>query len=141
MTTTPFANVPDVEDAWRPLTDDEIGPTDYLLRKASRMIRNRFPTIDARITAGELDADLVGDVAIAMVKRSLRNPDGKRQESIEDYSFTRDQVTASGEVTMTDEEERLLAPPSSRSTAFSVNTSRCPTYVPRYGEPLPRRFR
>ena len=40
---------------------------------------------------------LVSDVAMSMVIRYMRNPDGKRQETIEDYSFTRDATGSSGE--------------------------------------------
>lgn len=44
-----------------------------LLRAASAIARKEVPSIDARMTAGTLDADLVVEVVAGMVVRVLRN--------------------------------------------------------------------
>jgi Phage protein Gp19/Gp15/Gp42 len=121
----PFASPEDLESAWRPLSDAETSQADYWLGRASRVIRKEIPTVDARIASGDLDSALVADVAISMVIRYMRNPDGKRQETIEDYSFTRDATGSSGEVKMTPEEVKLLTPIEAPSCAFSIDTSPC----------------
>lgn len=41
------------------------------LAEASRKIRERAKTVDARISAGTLDAELVADIACAMVSRAV----------------------------------------------------------------------
>lgn len=120
---TPFATVQELEDAWRPLSDAEQTPAATRLAQASRIIRHRFSTIDDRITAGDLDPDLVADVAISMVIRYLRNPDGDRQVSFEDYSTTKDSAAASGDLCLTDEELDTLSPPRTAGRAFSIDTS------------------
>lgn len=79
-----------------------------LLGFASTLIRSRFPRIDDRIAAGTLDASIPRLVAASMVARVLRNPDGLRQESIDDYSYALDQALATGHLAITPEEASLL---------------------------------
>lgn len=118
----------DVENVWRPLTAAESEVVDNRLQQALRIIRHHFPTVDDRITSGELSEDVVSDIAVDMVVRYMRNPDGKRQEAIEDYSFTRDQATSSGSLMMTDAEMAMLTPARQRRGAFSITPARdCPT--------------
>jgi hypothetical protein len=117
----PFATSADVESAWRALSTDEAASATYWLTFASAIIRREVPTVDARITAGTLDADLVMGVAVSMVLRRLQNPDGYRsvQESIEDYSTTatRDSALSAGGVYLNEDEKCLLG---ERSGAFSI---------------------
>jgi hypothetical protein len=49
-------------------------------------------------------------VLVDAVVRVLRNPDGKLQESIDDYSYRRADSVADGALYLTDEEWRLLRP-------------------------------
>jgi hypothetical protein len=67
-----YATSADVQDrVRRPLTEDELTLADVLVDDASRYIRARFQTIDARIAAGVLDPDDVTMVVAMMVKRAI----------------------------------------------------------------------
>lgn len=124
MTTTPFAISTDVESAWRPLTGEELAVVDFYLTYISAVIRSKVPGVDDRIIAGTLDATLAKSIAVAAVLRYLRNPEGKRQEQIEDYSYTRDSALSAGMLYLTDEELILLGRRSRR--AFSITPSQEP---------------
>jgi hypothetical protein len=78
-----YATVDDLEARWRPLTSAERVRAETLLGVASRRARRKFPTLDLRITAGELDALEVVDVVCDVVKRVLitGGVEGVRQES------------------------------------------------------------
>lgn len=117
----------DIEDRWRPLTDSEYFVANALLGDAWLLLLKADPTIATRLDAvpATLDSGLVRIVLVEMVKRVLRNPDGISQESIQDYSYTRDRATASGLLVVTDEELDLLA--SDDTTASDAFTIR-PTY-------------
>lgn len=92
-----FASIDTVELAWNQLVPDEMaGYVDYLIGKAERLVRDRVPTLSARITAGKLTAATVGDIVVDMVLRVLRNPDGYRYEAAGDYSYQRDLSVAAG---------------------------------------------
>jgi hypothetical protein len=91
-----LATVEDVEARWRPLTTDEYVVAQTLLGDASDGLRLKIPSIDDRITAGDLPASVVAAVVVAPVIRYLRNPDGYESERIGDYSYTR----PDGEVTL-----------------------------------------
>lgn len=80
----PFATYTDLEDGWRSLSEAEQSRAGVLLARASRMVRARKPGIDTQIAAEKIDADLVGDVVCAMVKRAMQGPvdlDGITQSS------------------------------------------------------------
>lgn len=125
-----YATSADVQAVWRPLTDSEIEIVDAQLAFASTIIRSQVPTVDARIAAGTLDEALVAGVAVAMVRRFMVNPDGIRQEAIEDYSYTRDSALSAGSVYLSDAELALLR--GRRRGAFSVapqtEPATCATY-------------
>ena len=69
-----FAEVGDLESRWRPLTPAEAGRASVLLADASVMLRAQFRGIDAKITAGTMDAGLPLLVVCDMVKRALIAP-------------------------------------------------------------------
>jgi hypothetical protein len=120
---TPFAIASDLEEMWRALTPEEAGVATARLAQASRIIRAQFPTIDDRIAAGTLEVELVRDVAVDMVLRYMRNPDGKSMEMVEDYSYQRTAADTGGSVYMTPAEIDILTPSTSRSGAFSITPS------------------
>lgn len=75
----------DVADMWRPLIDDaERAKVDRLIGKASKMLRQKLPSVDTRIAAYAtdqtdetgLDPDVVAAVVATVVKRFLSNPEG-----------------------------------------------------------------
>ncbi|MCB0966272.1 MAG: hypothetical protein KDB37_05505 [Ilumatobacter sp.] len=84
------ATVNDVADRWRPLSADESVVALASLEDAWALATLEVPDLDARLTAdpAEIDPSIVRMVICAAVLRVLRNPDGKRQETIEDYSYT-----------------------------------------------------
>lgn len=69
-----LAEVSDVVAAWRPLTTDETTRATYLLGRASRKVRRRWPDVDDRIDSGDLDADDVVDVVVELVLTVLAGP-------------------------------------------------------------------
>src|SRR5436190_810046 len=107
----PFATSDDVANAWRPLSPDEAVAVNNHLDFASEIIRSEVSGIDTRITDGAVTAGLVRHVAVSMVLRHLRNPEGLRstsvQKSIDDYSTTttetRDQALSDGSIYLTDD--------------------------------------
>jgi len=94
--------------------------------KAERLIRSRVPTIQARITAGEVDLmENAQDVVSAMVQRVFRNPEGvrTRQESTGPFGGS---VTYGGDqpgsLSLTDDEASRLSPASASRGVFTVDT-------------------
>ena len=109
----------DIEARWRPLTPAETTVATALLADAWVILQTQVPTLVARLDDATLDPAVVVAVESAMVLRVLKNPDGKRQESIDDYSWTIDSARSSGALYVSDDELALLGGKSSRS-AFSI---------------------
>lgn len=105
----PFATSEDVAAQWRPLTDDQVLIVDELLDYASAILRQRVGLIDDRLADGTLDPVLVRGVAVAMVLRVMRNPDGIRQRTAGAVSVTFDDARAAG-IDPTPSELSMLAP-------------------------------
>lgn len=101
--------VSDIEARWRPLSPSETIVATSLLADAWSTLIGRVPSLDQRLTDGSVSPDLVVAVVSAMVLRVLRNPEGKRQESLDDYSYTRDQALSAGVLYVTDAEIDLLS--------------------------------
>jgi hypothetical protein len=96
----------------RDLTAEEERRATANLEDATALILDRFPQYETAPTA------VSKKVCCAMVLRVLTNPDGKRQESIDDYSYTVDSSRSRGEVYLSDDEMDELRPPAKR--AFSI---------------------
>lgn len=94
----------DLADRWRPLSVEEEPVAQALLDDAWAVLLAQVPGIEARMTAGTLSDALVRKVESAMVLRVLRNPEGWRQWSIDDASFTRDQSLSAGQLYLAPEE-------------------------------------
>lgn len=107
----------------RDLTGPEDDRATALLERVELTITRRVTNLPARII---LDADLTSVVArieADAVARVLSNPNGVYQESIDDYSFTRDRSVSAGTLYVTDDEwEELLNTPgtSVASNAFTI---------------------
>ena len=118
------ATVGDVAGRWlydAPMPDTS--KVESWLDAAWRELLRRDRTIDARLASSELDAHDVSDVVVAMTLRVLGNPQGKRQEAIDDYSWTRDTSVASGALYVTDAELASLA-----ATGLRANSVRLVVY-------------
>jgi hypothetical protein len=123
----PLAVLGDVAGQYGTLTTAQQTLTNVLLRAASKMIRSRFPTVDAQIVTGRLDPDIVALAAVNMVLRVLRNPGGLRSETVGPFSRTFDTSAAAGLLVVTDDELSLLTPglPAGAGLAsFGVGTIR-----------------
>lgn len=120
------ATVADIVNRWRPLSTQETTTATTLLEDAWVMLRRQLTQhgvdIDAEIASDpDLSRDTVRVLSSAVI-RVLKNPDGKRQESIDDYSWTRDNAVSAGMLYFTDDELDDLAPGAGGSNgAFSVN--------------------
>lgn len=96
----------------RDLTAEEERRATAWLDDATALILKPFPQYETAPTA------VSKKVCCAMVLRVLGNPDGKRQESIDDYSYTVDSSRSRGEVYLSDDELEELRPP--KKSAFSI---------------------
>lgn len=113
---TDFATVDDVNSRLlgRDLTDEERAKVPFLLADASAIMREAVPGLD--LPPGP-PATAVA-VCCAMVLRVIQNPEGKRSEQIDDYSYTIDSARSAGQLYLTEEERAMLRPP--RSSAFTI---------------------
>lgn len=115
-----YAYVGDVEATWRQLSAEETGVAAVLLERVSALIRASVTDVDTRIAADPDLALIARGVAVDAVLRVLRNPDGKIQEAIDDYSYRRADPVADGALYLTDRELAQLAPVWTASGAFTI---------------------
>jgi hypothetical protein len=120
------AVVADVTDRWRPLSAQETTNAQTFLDDAWRMLKRQLAAQGVDIEALMVDdADLTAEVIrveATAVLRVMKNPDAMRQESIDDYSYTRDEAVSSGLLYFTDDEIGALVPGmSSGRRAFSID--------------------
>jgi Phage protein Gp19/Gp15/Gp42 len=123
------AHVTDIENRWRALSPDEANVAEALLTDAWAMALVRVPTLEARLADESLSTALVVAVICAMVLRVMRNPDGKVQEAIDDYSYTRDSSLAAGLLYLGPDELALLSPGGDSSEAFTITPVGSPGYA------------
>lgn len=104
------ATTADLVSRWRPLSTQETTNGQTFLNDAWRMLKRRVTALEANIaTDADLSAEAVRVMATAVL-RVMKNPDGKRQESIDDYSWQLDQAVSSGLLYFTDREIADLTP-------------------------------
>jgi hypothetical protein len=118
------ATITDIEDRFRPLTDAEKVNARAYLDDAWSLLTGRLPSLEANLAAGTVHISNAVRVVANMVVRVLRNPDGKLEESIDDYRYRRDALLSSGALTVTDEELADLTPNGPRR----VNSVRLVAY-------------
>lgn len=104
----------------RALSPSEGVTANAYLEQASALLRLRVPSVDSRITAATLDPELVAGVVADAVIRVLRNPDGKVQESIDDYTYRRADAVADGSLYLTASEIASLSPVRSRIGSIAL---------------------
>lgn len=120
------ATVQDVADRWRPLSDQETINADTFLGDAWRMLKRSLAERNVDVEAQmATDGDLTGEVVRVLataVLRVMKNPDGLRQEAIDDHSMTRDSDVASGHLYFTTAELDALFPGAQiKGRAFTVD--------------------
>lgn len=114
------ATTDDLEARWRPLSAQEATVGGTLLDDAWGMLQRRVDGIaDLLADDADLEAEVVRILATAVL-RVMKNPDGKRQESIDDYSWTRDNAVSAGVLYFTDDEIGDLTPDGNNG-AYSVD--------------------
>lgn len=106
-----LASVTDLAGMWRPLSADEQAVAANLLRVASAIVRSRVANVDARITAGTLDADLPRAVVVGMVRQVMINLGGYESRTIGTY--TERFADAARFLVLPDEDAAQLAPAGS----------------------------
>lgn len=105
------ASVSDLEARfWRPLTDREQQIAQIKLDDAYDMLLDRRPNLEVDVAAGNVKTSIVVRVLCSMVGRVFSNPEGKNQEAIDDYSYRRDPVVATGEMHVTPTELADITP-------------------------------
>lgn len=96
----------------RTLSYEELKVGVNLLSDAFNIIVTTVPSVATRLDAVPLDTrfqSLVVQIECAMVLRLLNNPDGKLEESADDYSYRLDQAVSSGALYLSDAESTLLS--------------------------------
>lgn len=127
--------VADLEARFRSLTADEQSVAQALLNDAWAILLVSKPNLDAQV-GDEVSTEVVTFVVASMVLRVLRNPNGVRQWSVDDYSETRDVSIASGGLYVSAEELALLSPAGTGSgAAFTITPG---NDGPGYSTSLPR---
>lgn len=106
----PLAAIGDVAGQYGTFTPAQESLTGWLLRAASKMVRARFPNIDAQLAASTLDRDVVALAVTNMVLRVLRNPGGLRSETVGPFSRSWDTRVAAGLLVITADEEAMFTP-------------------------------
>lgn len=110
------ATVADIEARWRPLTPAEEINAGAFLEDAWWMLLGRRPTLEADMLAVTVATGNVVRVLASMVLRVLRNPEGKLEESIDDYRYRRDSLVSSGLLHVTADELGDITPNGGRQT-------------------------
>ena len=124
-----YATVEDVSTRLgRPITDEaEVTQVTAWLGDIEALILARVPDLAARIAEGTLSNGTVVMIEANSVIRKIRNPEGKKNERIDDYSFSLNDANARGDLFLTDDEWDLLIPQSS-SGAFSTRPYGAPDF-------------
>lgn len=118
------AVVSDVESRWRPLSEQETVNATAFLADVWRIIKRRIVDVEERMADPDTGVDFTADVVQVQAQaviRVLKNPDGKRSESIDDYSWTRDRSMSAGVLYVTEDEWNLLGVGGTNGGAFSID--------------------
>ena len=108
------ATTADLVSRWRPLTAQETTNGTTFLGDAWSMLKRKTadmdPSLDTQVgTDAALAAEVVRILATAVL-RVMKNPDGKRKESIDDYAWERDESISAGLLYFTDDELSDITP-------------------------------
>lgn len=105
------------------LTSAQLAVGAIKLDDAYIQIITAIPSVVTRLAVTPTDTvftALVVQVQCAAVLRYLQNPEGKYQEAVDDYSFSRDKSLASGETYITEDELDLLSSTTGSPNAFTI---------------------
>lgn len=123
MATNPATGNDLLRRSLRTLSDSELAVGTTLLDDAWIAILTRVPSVATRLDTLPLDAtfqSLVIQIECAMVLRVLNNPDGKLEETGDDYSYRLDAAVSTGALYLTDGEAGLLTASGGSVGAFTI---------------------
>jgi hypothetical protein len=107
----PYATVDEYTELFGSLSAPRESLVRALLRRASQLVRDTHPRVDARIASGVVSADTVGLTVLNMTARVMRNPNGLRSETTGPFTRAYDPDLASGLLTLTPADNALLTAP------------------------------
>lgn len=115
-----FAEVSDIaQRLGRPASSPtESSQWEAWLSDVESIILGRIPDLASRISDGRPTLATVVMVEANAVIRKILNPEGKRSERIDDYSYDRGELLGNGSIFLTDEEWALLI--GSPDGAFTI---------------------
>lgn len=114
--------VNDLVVRWRTLTATETATAQALIGDAWEELLARVPDIESRLDNGTLRPGLVVKTVVAAVKSVMLNIDEVSQESLGDYSYSRQSPTA--KLFFTEDDIELLSPnPDLAGSAFNIYPS------------------
>ncbi|MEU7905310.1 hypothetical protein [Actinoplanes sp. NPDC049118] len=105
----PLATVEEYTELFGALSPAREALVRALLRRASQLVRDTYPTLGERIASGQLPGDSVGLAVLNMTVRVMRNPDGLRAQTTGPFSRSYDPDLASGLLALTAADTTLLA--------------------------------
>jgi hypothetical protein len=122
----PLATVGEYTEIYGSLSAARASTAKNLIKRASQLIRDNAPGIDAKIAAGTVPAGNVTMTVLNMVARVLRNPDGLRSQTIGPISRAFDPDSASGMLELAAGDLALLEPvgAASKSARAKMGTAR-----------------
>lgn len=126
----PFATSGDLEDRWQDLDARQTRRADALLAAASRRIRAKFSTIDARAALpaedpDRVDPELLADIVCEMVREVMGGPPpgGTQQSaSVGSVSTSTSFAADSGRLYISKATIELLTPAITRTRASSTSS-------------------
>lgn len=105
----------------RPITDpNEIQQVNAWISDVEAIIRARIVDLSERIAQGAVHAEDVTRVVCNAVIRKIKNPDGKQNERVDDYSYGLTEHAARGELFLTDDEWASLLGVASDGDAYMI---------------------
>lgn len=121
-----YATVTDVSTRLgRAISDPlEISQVNAWIADIEDKIVSAIPTLDDAILAGAVTTTTVKRVVCQSVIRKIKNPDGKKDERVDDYSYGLNPEAARGELFLTDEEWADITPTTSRGAFTAIDPIR-----------------
>jgi hypothetical protein len=105
----PLATLAEYEELYGSLSTPRQALARGLLRRASKLLRDSYPSLSTKIAESKASRDTIGLVAINMTAKVLRNLAGLRSETTGPFSRSYDMEAASGLLRIGDDDRILLA--------------------------------
>jgi hypothetical protein len=117
-----FANLQDVQTRLGRRIDDavEVEQVNAWISDVEATIQSRIPDLAVRVATDPVYAALVTKIVAQVVGRKVKNPDGKQNERIDDYSYGLGSEAARADLKPTADEWEELGPGTEGSEAFSI---------------------